>query len=359
MGANPRSSLSEFDHIIRLARPQFIVTSLDVLPTIQQAAVSREYSRQQFYLLEIEDFPFPFDAPRQSTPSSNDDTRSLDRDLDSPPSLLKLLDHGQSNWIRFSNETIAKATPAAMFSTSGTSGLPKAAVLSHYALVSQHLSIMSNPTYQVRRLMTLPSFHILAAMFLHIYAVRMGQPVYIMRRFEAGPFIRFIQDFQITDIYLVPPMVNSLLQSSQPLREQLQSLRFLAVGGAPIQADMMQKLEAQLHPSATFTQIWGLTEVGAVTFHKYPEQGGCDGSIGRPLPGYEMRLVDNEGSVIGGDNLLGEAQVRYEGMMTGYKNKPPHPEGDWYSTGDAMTRLNGKYFVIGRFKELIKVNGQV
>ena len=43
--------------------------------------------------------------------------------------------------------------------------------------------------------------------------------------------------------------------------------------------------------------------------------------------------------------------------MSRYKNQPPHPEGEWYSTGDVMTRMNGKDFVVGRIKELIKVNG--
>ena len=258
-------------------------------------------------MLEVENFPFPLDGPHLPTPTSDDHAESLDRDLGSSRSLLKLLDHGESDWIRFSDETVAKSTPAAMFSTSGTSGLLKAAVLSHYALVSQHLSIMSNPLYQVRRLITLPFFHILAATFLYIYAVRLGEPIYVMRRFEAELFKCFVKDFEITDTYLMPLMVNALLQSPQPLTEQLQSLRFVAVGGAPISADMLRELEAQLHLSATFTQIWGLTEVGAATFHKYPERSGCDGSIGRPLPGYELRLIDNDGNTIVEDNLPAEA----------------------------------------------------
>ena len=281
----------------------------------------------------------------------------LDTEIAKPRKLVDLLSHGEADWIRFSNEAVAKSTPAAMFSTSGTSGLPKAAVLSHFALVSQHLSITPESHYKVSRLICLPFCYILAAAYLHIFAVRLGQPVFVMRRYQAQRFVDLIARFGITDTYMAPPMVNDLNKSFLPLADRLQSLRFILVGGAPIGVDMMQALEAQLHPSATLSQIWGTTETGPVTLHQFPAQDGCDGSIGRPLPGYEMRLLDNFGNMILEDNQPGEAQVRYAGMMIGYKNQPPHPMGEWYSTGDTMTRVNGKYFVVGRIKELIKVNG--
>ena len=76
-----------------------------------------------------------------------------------------------------------------------------------------------------------------------------------------------------------------------------------------------------------------------------------------PLPGYEVRLLDDAGNVILEDNRSGEAQVWSAGMMTGYKIQSPQPTGEWYPTGDVMIRVNGKYFVVGRLKELIKVNG--
>ncbi len=344
---------------MRLTQPEFIITSLDILPTLQKAAACRGYLQERFYLLNIETFPFPHRGTCLPAPLSDDHAARLNRNVNLPRSLTDLLSYGESDWIRFSNVTLAKSTPAAMLSTSGTSGLPKAAVLSHFALVSQHLSTTSDALYPVRRLISLPFFHIIAALFLHIYPLRFGQPVFIMRRFQSEAFIHLIRKFDATDTYMVPPMVNSILQSSLPLVDELKSLRFIAVGGAPIGTDMMRNLEAKLHPSATFTQIWGLTEVGAVTFSKYPERDGCDGSIGRLLPGYRMRLLDGSGKVITEDNDSGEVQVRYEGMMTGYKNHPPFPVGEWYSTGDVMTRVNGKYFVVGRIKELIKVNGYV
>lgn len=243
-----------------------------------------------------------------------------------------------------------------MYSTSGTSGLPKAAVLSHYALVCQHLSIEPAPAYEVRRLMTLPFFHIFAALFVHVLPVRSGQPLYVLPKFKLQQYVESICKFGITDTLMAPPMVHALNNSTLPLSEMLRTVRYIGVGGAPIDARAMQQLQDKLHPAATLSQVWGMTEIGAAMLHQYPHKGHL-GSIGRPLPGYEMRLVDAFGGLITADHEPGDLQVRYAGMMTGYKNQAPIPQGSWYSTGDIMSRIDGRYYVVGRSKELIKVNG--
>ena len=70
-----------------------------------------------------------------------------------------------------------------------------------------------------------------------------------------------------------------------------------------------------------------------------------------------MRLVDASDTVVAGDRVQGEIQVLYPGTMTGYKNMKPVTEGAWFSTGDVAECIDGKYYVIARSKELIKVNG--
>ena len=271
-------------------------------------------------------------------------------------SLCDLLEHGESDWIRFQDEDFAKNAPAAIYSTSGTSGLPKAAILSHYSLVCHHLSAAPNPPYQIRRLLTLPFFHIFAAIFTHILPVRHGQSLYILPRFHLDQYVDCIEQFEITDTLMAPPMVHALNRSSRSIRSLLQTIRYIGVGGAPIDAAAMQELQDTLHPAATLSQVWGATEIGAATLHHYPEQGNL-GSIGRPLPGFEMRLLNTLGEIIQEDYVSGELQVRYPGTMTGYKDQIPFEPGSWYSTGDIMSRIDGRYVVVGRSKELIKVNG--
>lgn len=127
----------------------------------------------------------------------------------------------------------------------------------------------------------------------------------IMRRFQTEQCVDHIKVFGVTDTYMAPPMVNALLNSTEPLSKLLRTLRFVLVGGAPTGADKLQQLKSYMHSSATLSQIWGTTETGAVTLHQFPAQDGCDGSIGMPLPGYEMRLLDDAGNVILGTiNLL-------------------------------------------------------
>ena len=357
-GVNPRSTALELDHVLTLAEPKFIVTSPDAFTTVREAATAQGYSTRQIFLVDLDADPSSLRSARLPTPPSDDHLLSLDLDLGMPVNLCDLLNYGEADWIRFDDEKTAKSTPAVMYSTSGTGGLPKAAVLSHYALVAQHLSIAPRDhQYKTSRLICLPAFHILAALYLHIFPVRRGEPVVIMRRFQTERFVDHIKGFGVTDTYMAPPMVNALLNSTEPLGKLLRTLRLLLVGGAPTGPDKLQQLKSYLHPSATLSQIWGTTETGAVTLHQFPAQDGCDGSIGLPLPGYEMRLLNDAGHVILEDNQSGEAQVRTAGMMIGYKNQAPQPIDEWYSTGDVMTRATGKYFVVGRLKELIKVNG--
>jgi acyl-coenzyme A synthetase/AMP-(fatty) acid ligase len=243
-----------------------------------------------------------------------------------------------------------------MYSTSGTSGLPKAAVLSHYAMVCQHLGIEPNPSYEVKRLLTLPFFHIFAALFVHILPIRNGQSLYVFPRFQLEQYVEGISKYRITDALMAPPMVHVLNHSSLPLAQMLQTIRYVGVGGAPIDASAMQKFQDKLHPAATLSQVWGMTEIGAAMLHRYPHKGYL-ASVGRPLLGYEMRLLDAFGNIITADHKPGDLQVRYAGMMTGYKDQEPIPSGSWYSTGDIMYRIDGRYHVVGRSKELIKVNG--
>ena len=205
--------------------------------------------------------------------------------------------------------------------------------------------------------MCLPFFHVFAALFVHIFPVRLGQQVYIMERFEAVKYATAIQTYSITDTFAAPPMIHALVKSSLPLKELLKTIRYFGIGGAPIKSAEMREFEKRLDPSATCCQVWGLTEIGAATLLQYPERNGCDGSIGKPQPGYEMRLIDPSGNVITNDDQQGETQVRYEGNMLGYKGQPRQVTGQWYSTGDVMTRIGDRYFVVGRSKELIKVNG--
>ena len=355
-GANPSNTVSELWHFFQLGDPKYVVTAPDLLHKIVEASEQLSFARQRIFIVDPKSFPLSAAEayPSPVATQKSDTTECVD--LKGCMDFLQLLDHGQADWDRFDDEGVAKSTPAAIFCTSGTGGLPKAAVSSHFAVVTQHLSVEPDPPYEIRRLVSLPFFHIFAAIFVHILPIRMGQTLFILPRFQLEKFVSAVRDFKITDTLLAPPIVHLFNKSSLPVKKMFETIRYIGVGGAPIDAKAMQLFRSQLHPEATLSQVWGMTEIGAAMLLQYPEQDD-GGSIGRPLPGYEMRLVSSSLKTISEDRVPGELQVRYAGMMTGYKNHRPLREGDWFSTGDIMSRLAGKYYVVSRSKEMIKVNG--
>lgn len=197
----------------------------------------------------------------------------------------KLLACGELDW-----ETVADPdnTPAAYVSTSGTSGLPKAAVIPHSYFVSQgefQLKITS-VRYKVSTLISIPPFHVFTIPVQHALPLKRGAPVYIMPRFETGQFLNTIEKFKIPHIIVVPPLLMTLAQSSES--SKLTSIKRIYVGGSCATDGMQQQLYAKLSPLARIEQVYGMTEVGwATTWHD--SEAEATGSVGRPLPGTELR----------------------------------------------------------------------
>ena len=115
-----------------------------------------------------------------------------------------LLRYGEQDWIRFHDVEEAKSTVAALLSTSGTTGLPKVAVTSHYALVAAGVSMQCSEKkpYQVLRLISLPLFHAFGASFVHICAFHAGETTYIMRKFDLAIFADCICRYRILILQL-------------------------------------------------------------------------------------------------------------------------------------------------------------
>lgn len=361
MGSNPRSQPQELEHILSLADPKLIITSHDALPTVLNASASRGMSPSQVCL--VDEFaidhlmqlfllgPFVYSATNLTLP--------LHSGPESYINFAHLLIYGEADWISFNDEAIAKTTPAAMFPTSGTGGLPKAAYLSHHAVISQHLSINYDVPYEVTRLMSLPMFHLFGALWTHIFPIRYGQPLFILQRFEPTLFLAAVSQYQITETYMVPAMIHMLNRSSLPIAEFFTSLRYVGVAGAPIDGPSMQHFQGLLDPEAKASQLWGMTETGVAFQTRYGEEGDA-GSIGRLTPGYEVCLVGADGNAIFCDNCPGELYVRGPGLLTGYKGRDDALDRHgWFQTGDIAYVSNGLYYIVGRTKELIKVKGCV
>ncbi|EKV10638.1 Adenylate-forming enzyme AfeA [Penicillium digitatum] len=357
MGSNPRSHSQELDHIISLAEPKLILTTHEALPAVLDVSAARGMHPAQVCLVDERsiDHCAKLFLWQEHGYSSTGEIRAVNVG-NRHNHFANLIRYGESDWLKFSDPVVAQATPAAMYPTSGTGGLPKAAILSHHALVSQHRIIYYDVPHPVSRLISLPMFHLFGALWTHLFPVRYGHPLFVMARFEINDFLAAVHKYQITETYLVPAVIHSINQSTVPIGEMLSSLRYVGVAGAPIDGHSMQQFRSYINPMGYAGQIWGMTEVG-VTFQTRWGQQGDPGSIGTCLAGYEARLVKSDGEIVRGDCYSGELYVRGPGLLSAYKGRTDALEHGWFRTGDVAYVKQGQYYIVGRTKELIKVRG--
>lgn len=360
MGTNPRSQQHELEHFLQLAQPKLIITSPEGLPLLKEVINTKNIPPNHICVLNECSISrlSQFLTLGPSTPPS-----PTERSRDTESAMLifsALLDYGEEDWIRFDDKTRAETTPAAMFTTSGTGGLPKGALISHQAMVMHHLSIAHQVPYDASRLMSLPMFHLFGALYTHIFPIRYGQPLYILPKFDVEQYVRTIYIYRITEAYMVPAMVQALNRCSDfTMSEFLTSLRYVGVAGAAIDAGSIRRFQEKLHPDAQISQLWGMTEMGVAFQIRYGERDDT-GSIGRLLPNYEIKLLDSDGRIVTEENHPGELYIRGPGSLIGYRGIPDAKDGDgWFRTGDIMSVRGGKFYIVGRAKELIKVRGFV
>lgn len=144
-------------------------------------------------------------------------------------------------------------------------------------------------------------------------------------------------------------------------RYLLKSLRYVVCAGAPMTASVQTQLYSLLGPDAVIAQCLGTTETGWLTLFD-PREKDTSGSVGRLMPNVELKLVDEDGSVIPNDDVPGEGFVRTPVLFSGYLGNIKESvasldtEG-FYGTGDLLYVHNSKVFHEGRIKEIMKVNG--
>ncbi|MCJ1382874.1 hypothetical protein MMC17_005987 [Xylographa soralifera] len=140
----------------------------------------------------------------------------------------------------------------------------------------------------------------------------------------------------------------------------LSTLRYVWCAGAPLSGEAQRRMIDMLDPTAIFSQVWGMSEVGWITTFHFPESD-TSGSVGRLLPNMEAKLVNECGDDILEDDRTGEVLVRGPSVMTGYLGDRKATEASfvdgWLKTGDIGHCKSGKWYIIDRAKELIKVRG--
>lgn len=251
---------------------------------------------------------------------------------------------------------------AAILYTSGTTGFPKGAMLSHANLVANTGSVREAMRWRPgedRVLLVLPMFHAFAATVGMLTPLTNGCAFVPLAKFEPDQVADTIAAHQCTVFLGVPSMYAVLLRIHDEKAPKLHSLRFCVSGGAALPVEVLRRFEAKF--GVRIYEGDGPTECSPVTCVN--PIGGLTkpGTVGLPVPGVEMRIVDDDGNPLP-DGEVGEIVVRGPNVMRGYWNRPEETaavfRGEWFLTGDLGTRDGDGYFsIVDRKKDLIIVNG--
>jgi long-chain acyl-CoA synthetase len=256
--------------------------------------------------------------------------------------------------------------------TGGTTGTPKGAMLTHQNLSANARQIAAVDPHQGERdviVGALPLFHVFANACVLNRTIVSGGCIAMLPRFDAGQCLQTLERVGATSMPGVPTMYQALLDHPALARTDFSSLRTCISGGAPLPAPLKQRFEAAT--GAKLIEGYGLTETSGVVSTNPYEDSERPGTIGQPIPGTRIRLLDKEDP--GHDAPPGEAgelAVLGPQVMQGYWHRPeadatafalrPGAGGTerWLRTGDiAMIEADGFVRIVDRSKDMIAVGG--
>jgi long-chain acyl-CoA synthetase len=249
---------------------------------------------------------------------------------------------------------------AALLYTSGTTGRPKGAMLSHRALLAnlRQLSDIRPPVVAPDDvvLLVLPLFHVYGLNSGLGMTAYVGATGVLADRFDPVETLSLVRRTQVSNIVGAPPMYVAWSMLPE-VGDALESLRVAVSGAAPLPpAVLTAMLDATGHH---IFEGYGLTETAPVLTTALCSEVPKPGSIGRPIPGVEMRLVDDAGDDAD-EGDPGEIVVRGANLFSGYwPDGADGPDADgWFRTGDvAYADPDGDLFLVDRVRELILVSG--
>ncbi|MDR7426296.1 MAG: long-chain fatty acid--CoA ligase [Armatimonadota bacterium] len=260
--------------------------------------------------------------------------------------------------------TVSPDDPALYQYTGGTTGVPKAAVLTHRNLVANLLQAVAwyggGEHAGQRAMAVLPFFHIYGMTAVLNFSLRLGMTIILIPRFDPEMVLRAIDRWRPTVFHGVPTMYASLLNHPRLVRTDMRSIRTCISGAMGLPQEVQRRWEAAT--GGRLVEGYGLTEASPIT-HCTPVYGHRRvGSIGVPFPDTDARVVDAESGRVLSPGEVGELAVRGPQVMRGYLNRPEETaaalrEG-WLLTGD-MARMDedGFFYIVDRKKEMINVGG--
>jgi long-chain acyl-CoA synthetase len=245
--------------------------------------------------------------------------------------------------------------------TSGTTGVPKGTMLTqgnlffHADAIIQVLELAGDD----RALMVVPMFHGYGITVM-LCCFRVGTCFVLLDPFNAEEVFGAIEKYRVTFLPMVVAMYFMVYHHPEREKYDLSSLRIGISGASAMPAQLMQDCSQALN--ITILEAWGLTECSASATIQRMNMPYKEGSVGLAHPGVEVGVMDDEGRLLG-PNEVGELVIKGPLVMKGYYKRPEETEaalrGGWLHSGDmGYHDGEGYYFMVDRKKEMVNVGGE-
>jgi long-chain acyl-CoA synthetase len=252
---------------------------------------------------------------------------------------------------------------AVLAPTGGTTSSPKAVMLTHRNLVANALQLRNwtgGADGTESLLGVLPFFHAYGLTVSLLTSWAKCDTLHLYPRFETRAVLNLIQTQRPEIVPAVPAMLAALNNLMRGKQHDLSFIRFVISGASALEASVRGEFEK--HGAGAIVEGYGLTEASPVTHANPSGAANRPGTIGKPLPDTEARLVDPDTGKEVGDGEVGELVVRGPQIMKGYFNNPMATEAvlkdGWLFTGDMARRdAEGYYTIVDRKRDIIKTSG--
>jgi fatty-acyl-CoA synthase len=249
--------------------------------------------------------------------------------------------------------------------TSGTTGSPKGALLTHRGMTNaarfgaMRFGMQPGDVY----VQTMPLFHV-GGQVVSFQLCQLSATAVLVPAFDPGLVLELVESERATLTCGVPTMLLALMEHPEFGRRDLSSLRAVSGGGAVVPAELVRHIEAAL--GVPFAVVFGQTEACGFISQTHLDDAAEDkgATLGQPLPGVGARVVDPESGAPVGRGEVGELEVRGANVMAGYHDLPEESAaaigpGGWLRTGDLVTMdARGYLRMTGRRKEMIVSGGE-